>query len=101
MIIIKSHHVLFDGLGCSTLFLALSDIFDPEALPGMKPLSVLKKIMIYTLLPFLVLRSSLQMAFTFKDHNVIKKKTKNSGIKSGAYVENLDILEVKQICKKN
>lgn len=100
-IIIKSHHVLFDGLGASTMFMAMSDEFNVSALPGLKPQSLCKKIMIYSFLPFLVLRSSLEMLLTFKDHNVIKNKLKNSGNKNGAFVQDLNIIEAKEVCKKN
>jgi hypothetical protein len=57
--------------------------------------------MIYSFLPFLVLRSSLEMLLTFKDHNVIKNKLKNSGNKNGAFVQDLNIIEAKEVCKKN
>lgn len=101
VLLLKSHHVLSDGLGFSTLFLAFSDIFDPNALPAMKPLPIMKKFLVYTLLPFLVLRSSLHMLFTFKNHNVIKKKFKNTGVKKGAFHENLDITRIKAKSKEN
>lgn len=99
--ILKAHHCLADGLGFATLFLAFSDIYDPKALPAMKPLPCLKKMIVYICLPFLVLRSSLYMLFLFKDHNVIKKKISNSGEKNGAFIEALDIEKIKEKCKKN
>jgi NRPS condensation-like uncharacterized protein len=101
LVILKSHHVLSDGLGFASLFLAISDVYDPNCLPAMKPLPLAKKFIINLLLPFLVLRSSLTMLFTFKNHNVIKKNLKNSGVKNGAFYENLDITKIKVKCKQN
>ena len=60
-VIIKAHHSLADGLGFASFFLALSDIWDKNAMPSMKPLGILKKILIYTLLPFLVMKSGIEM----------------------------------------
>tara|TARA_B110000285_G_C14782115_1_gene449040 strand:+ start:120 stop:326 length:207 start_codon:yes stop_codon:yes gene_type:complete len=55
--VLKAHHCLADGLGFSALFLALSDVYDKNALPGLKPLSFCKKVIVNMCLPFLVLRA--------------------------------------------
>lgn len=59
----KSHHCLADGLGFSFFFLAMSDVWNKDALPALKPLGVVKTILVYTLLPFLMLRSGLKIVF--------------------------------------
>ena len=63
--IYKAHHVLTDGLGVSAKFLALSDHYDKNALPAMKPLPFLKNMIIKICLPVLFLKSTLSMIFTF------------------------------------
>lgn len=58
-VILKSHHCLADGQGFSFLFLAMSDMWDKNVLPALKPMGILKATIVYTLLPFLVLKSGL------------------------------------------
>ena len=82
--ILKAHHVLSDGLGCSSMGLALSDNYDKNALPALKPLSLCKNFMIHLCLPYLYLKATLSMLFTFRDENVIKKCLPNTGVKEGA-----------------
>lgn len=41
-IIVKTHHCFTDGLGFSTFFLALSDEYTLNSLPGLKPLPFIK-----------------------------------------------------------
>ena len=58
-VILKAHHNLADGLGFSFLFLAISDVWDKSALPALKPMGCLKSTLVYSLLPFLVLKAGL------------------------------------------
>ena len=85
VVVIKAHHVFSDGLGFSTFFLALSNVYDMKALPALKPVGFLKQALIYILLPFLILRISLVILFTFKNNNIIKRKQPMTGKKNGAF----------------
>lgn len=100
-VIIKAHHSLADGLGFSFFFMAMSDNWDKNALPALKPMGCLKTTLVYTLLPFLVLKSGIQMALQFQDNNCIKKKVPMSGRKNGAYTEEIDLAKVKAVAKAN
>jgi NRPS condensation-like uncharacterized protein len=100
-VILKSHHCLADGLGFSFLFLAISDVWDKNALPALKPMGILKTTLVYTLLPFLVLKSGIEICLQFKDNNIIKKNVPMSGRKNGAYTEDIDLLKLKALAKAN
>ena len=98
-VIIKAHHVFSDGLGFATFFLALSNVYDKNALPALKPLSFLKQALIYLLLPFLILRISLVILFTFKNNNIIKRRQQMTGKKNGAFCQDYDLDAIKAYCK--
>jgi hypothetical protein len=100
-VILKSHHCLADVLGFSFMFLALSDIWDKDALPALKPMGFLKTTIMYMLLPFLLLKSGLKILMQFKDSNCIKKPLEMTGRKHGAYTEDIDLLAVKALAKAN
>ena len=100
-VILKSHHCLADGLGFSFMFLAISDVWDKNSLPALKPMGIIKTILVYTLLPFLILRSGIKIALQFKDNNVIKKRMPMSGRKNGAYTEDIDLVRIKAVAKAN
>ena len=87
--ILKSHHSVSDGLGISTFFLCLSGEFDPKTLPGVKPLGIVKDIIITILSPFLAARASLELLLTFRAPNSISGDMEMTGIKRGAFTEDL------------
>ena len=60
----KAHHSFADGLGFAQFLSAQSKFFDPKALPGMKPIPLIKKIVIWTLSPFLLLKTAFRVVFT-------------------------------------
>jgi hypothetical protein len=57
-VILKAHHSLADGLGFSFFFGAMSDVWDQNALPALKPIGILKSTLIYSLIPLLVIKSA-------------------------------------------
>ena len=59
--VMKSHHCLTDGLGTSSMFLALSDNYDKTALPSLKPVSFCKKVVINLCMPYLYLKGVMNM----------------------------------------
>ena len=63
VLVYKAHHVFCDGLGVAAKFLALSDHYDMNALPALKPMSFCKNVVLYICLPFLVLRATFDMLF--------------------------------------
>jgi hypothetical protein len=83
-ILFKCHHSFGDGLGIAQFFLAMSDIYDSNALPTLKPLSLIKKIMIYILSPFLVMKSLLSGLLRTKDKSCIHNNRPMTGRKKGA-----------------
>jgi NRPS condensation-like uncharacterized protein len=100
VIILKAHHCFTDGLGFATWFLSMSEgEFDTSALPGLKPLSFFKKLLIKLLYPILLLTQSLKILLTFADHNAIKKRMPMSGRKKGAFTTDLNLNRMKEYCK--
>jgi len=55
-IIFKVHHSLGDGLALSSFFLAMSDNYSAAALPGLKPLSLGSRLLIWAALPYYLIR---------------------------------------------
>jgi len=88
-----------DGLGFSTFFLCLSGEFDPKTLPGVKPLGLIKDIIITILSPFLALRASIELLTTFRAPNSISGDKAMTGIKRGAFTEDLNFDDLKTFCK--
>ena len=99
-IIFKTHHCFTDGLGASTLFLALSGNYDHNALPGVKPLSLFQNCAVTILYPYLVLKTTIQMLLTFRSFNAIKTSVPMTGIKNGAYSTDFNLEEIKLALKK-
>lgn len=98
-VILKSHHCMSDGLGFSTMFLCLSGDFDPNSLPGVKPLGLVKDIIITLLYPFLAARAGFEILTTFRKPNSINSDQKMTGKKRGAFTEDLNLDDMKTFCK--
>jgi hypothetical protein len=98
VIVFKVHHCFSDGLGLGSFFLSLmpgKDGYNPEHLPGLKPMSCMKKMIVWVLYPFLVLKEGLSIALTPKNSNSIKKPIPMTGRKNGAFTIDLDINKIK------
>ena len=99
-IILKTHHVFSDGLGYATMFAAMQEgKFDGSSLPGMKPLSSFKKFMIMLLSPFLILQATYDILSANSSYNAVKKNMPMTNRKNGAYTQDLDLKQFKEICK--
>lgn len=72
-IILKVHHSFADGLGLSSFMLYMLGNYSAKDLPGLKPLSLIKKIFIDLIGPFLLFVSLCYTVVTPFDYNVIKK----------------------------
>ena len=94
----KAHHCFTDGLGWGTFFLSLSDKYDSEALPTLKPLPWDKWLLKTLLYPYLLLKSTFTLLFIPSENNPIKKPVPMSGIKNGAFTCDLDISKMKKYC---
>jgi hypothetical protein len=60
VILFKAHHSFGDGIGCSQFFLVLSEIFDSDALPTLKPISFMQKVVIALLSPWLIIKTAVE-----------------------------------------
>jgi NRPS condensation-like uncharacterized protein len=97
---LKAHHCLADGLGFASMFMALSGEYDASSLPGLKPLPWYKSLAIFLTLPFLVLKSSLQIIFTCRNSNAIKKlDIPMSGKRNGFFIFDIEQKRMKAFCK--
>ena len=101
LIIVKFHHSFSDGLGVSSFLLSLSDQFDGKDLPGLKPLSFLKKLAIEIQMPFRMLASAFKVFVSWHNPapNVMKRGQKLSGIKKAAFKEYIDLEQFKKYAK--
>jgi len=99
VVILKTHHCLSDGLGFSTLFMCLSGEFDPKQLPGVKPISFVQNIIITLLTPLLVIRATVELLISFRTPNSINDDKRITGIKKGAFTEDLILDDMKAYCK--
>lgn len=88
-------------MGFSGFAMAMSDGYDHTALPAIKPLSLCKKLMIFLLSPYLVIRGNLDVARKHNNINLIKKDKPLTGNKKGAFSQDFDLASIKQFCKKN
>jgi len=60
VILFKAHHSFGDGIGCSQFFLVLSEIFDSDALPTLKPITFMNKVAITLLSPWLIFKTTVE-----------------------------------------
>lgn len=97
--IVKTHHCFTDGIGYSTFFLALSGEFDASALPAFKPLGFFKQLIIYMLMPLLLLKATWNILSISAPYNAIKKDMKFTGKKNGAFTNDINVDEIKALCK--
>jgi NRPS condensation-like uncharacterized protein len=61
--IIKASHSMGDGMAFSSLFLALSDVYDSSALPCLRQTPIWLMAFLYLLYPFLVLKETINVLF--------------------------------------
>lgn len=69
--VLKGHHSFADGLGTAQFLVGLSSKFDSKVLPGMKAIPVYKKVIIWILSPYLILKACFQILFLFRRVNSI------------------------------
>mmetsp|Transcript_16071 Transcript_16071/g.27128 ORF Transcript_16071/g.27128 Transcript_16071/m.27128 type:complete len:214 (+) Transcript_16071:501-1142(+) len=99
-IVMKSHHVFSDGLGISSLYLAVSDEYDPSALPVLKPLSCMKHTVTLLLSPFMILYTLATSLTLSTDNNPLCNKSKKSGKRVGGFSSDIDLPAMKKYCKE-
>lgn len=99
--VMKSHHVLADGLGFASMFLSMSDgDVSINDIPSLH-IPFAKRLLIYLLTPFLFLKTLWIGATIKKDKNCIKNNLLLTGKKNAYYSEPLDIALIKSYCKAN
>ena len=78
----KTHHSLGDGLAISTFLLSLSE-YDAKSLPGLKPMGLIKNILINMAMLYRVPLVSwrILISWAYLPFNSIKRGNKLSGIK--------------------
>ena len=101
VIVMKAHHSFTDGLGIATLFLSISQEYDSSNLPGLKPISWFKSLILFILSPFLVLYVMIKVQLAPRDENILKNNEKKTGRKTGAFSQDLDLPLMKKYCKSN
>ena len=69
----------------------MSDKYDHTALPALKPLSFGKKLMVFLLSPYLIIKGNLDVARKSNNINFIKKDLPLTGIKRGAFSQDFDL----------
>ena len=99
VVMLKTHHNMSDGLGFSTFFMCLSGEFDPKQLPGVKPLGFIKNVIITILTPFLAARATLELLLAFRTPTSLNSDQRITGIKRGAYTEDLVLDDIKNFTK--
>jgi hypothetical protein len=72
-------------MGFSGFAMAMSDGYDHTALPALKPLSLSRKLMIFLLSPYLLIKGNLEVARKYNNINFIKKEKALTGKKKGAF----------------
>jgi hypothetical protein len=85
IVLFKAHHSFGDGVSAGQFFMAISDIYDANARPGLKPIPWYKMAILYILSPLLVLKAQSQFFMKSKDKNCIKNDKPMTGRKNGAY----------------
>ena len=94
-IIIKVHHCMADGLGFAAFMLALSDSYDVDNLPHLKPLSPFRQALVYLALPFMFAPQALNILGKKMDLNELHNQRPISGEKKGAFTRDIDIGKIK------
>jgi hypothetical protein len=100
VIVIKAHHCFTDGLGFAAFAMALSDNYDVSALPALKQLSFAKRVIVFLLSPYLIIKANNDLAKKRDNINSIKKDVPLSGKKRGAFSEDFDLTQIKSFCKR-
>ena len=100
VVVMKVHHTFSDGLGITHLLLGLSGASDPKCIPGMKSIPFFQKLAIYLILPFLVLKETVQVLLTKSDVNSINNWHPLTGTKKAAHLS-LDVQALKKVSQAN
>ena len=86
-------------MGFSGFAMALSDGYDHTSLPSLKPLSFGKRLMVFLLSPYLIIKGNLDVARKHNNINPIKKDKPLTGNKRGAFSQDFDLSKIKAFCK--
>jgi NRPS condensation-like uncharacterized protein len=97
-ILIKIHHSFSDGLGLASLFLGLTDNYDPKYLTSMKPLPFLKKVLLFIISPYLVIATGSTALMAKEDRNILQNSAPISGQRSAGFNLGLSLERIKQYC---
>jgi len=99
--ILKAHHCFTDGLGLSAFCLALSDGYDANNLPQIQPPHWAIELLMVIMKPFLLVKGLTILARKEDNIHCFKHEEASTlGIKTGAFSMDLDINEIKHLCKK-
>ena len=97
--VMKANHCFTDGLGMGAFCLALSDNYDASNLPRIVPLHWAFECLMIIMSPLLLLKGTWNVPA--KNVHYFKQNSDAvSGIKKGAFSMDLDISQIKQICKE-
>jgi hypothetical protein len=73
--------------------------FDPTELPTLPPLGICKRILLWVLSPFLILQATYDILSAQKHYCAVKKDVPMTNKKNGAYTQDLNLAEMKAMCK--
>ena len=98
--VLKSHHIVQDGLATISMLEALSDSYDHKNINGLKPLPLGKSLLITALTPVLHLFASYKLLTMPIDKNSMANGKPLCGKKKGAISSEVKISQVKTLSKK-
>ena len=94
--IFKAHHCLADGLGLITLLMNLQDKYDKTQLPSMRKFSLLEKIYINFMTPFITLKLILKgFILDRKERNAIRSGKPLKGTKKACFSKDYSVEQIK------
>lgn len=97
----KIHHSMADGLSLSAFFMQMSETFQVDSLPGLKPMTFLENffghLALFKYLPKFLGKSG---KFKFETH-ILQNKTEMTGRKRIAFTQDIDLAQIKKYCKQN
>ena len=80
---------------------ALSDVYDKDSIAGSKPMSCIKRAVVFFTNPFVTMFELLKLLVKFADKNYIKQAGKPMiGKRNGWYSNDLELIRVKKFCKQ-
>jgi hypothetical protein len=78
----------------------MNNDYDAQNLPGLKPLTWGKKLLLILAWPYMHTKASIKVLCVRKNNNVIKKNLPMTGRKNGAFYKDFDAAQMKLFCKK-